>query len=224
MITAIKRRKDYSVSYLTSKPNPSDGLLTKKVKKIIDKLPAGDITLSEIVNILGRDGMLLFAALLTIVFLIPVSIPGVSTAFGIMIFLIGLSLFLNRELWLPKFINLKTLSSDKIRSSLGKGLKWFRYIEKISKPNRLKKVINNKIAGKINSIAILLGALLLMLPFGLMPFSNTLPAIAILLLTLGMLQKDGIIVLLGYASVLGTFVYFGLFFSSIVVVIKQFIQ
>lgn len=197
--------------------------LSLKVKKIISKMPDGHVALSEFINILGRDGLLLLAAILTLVFMIPVSIPGVSTAFGFIIFFIGLSHFLNRSLWLPKVIGTKTLSSENVRSSLRKGLKWFNYIEKISKPHRLKQLTGNRLFRRINGFAILLSALLLMLPFGLMPFSNTLPALAILLLTIGMMQKDGIIVILGYLSILGTYVYFGMFFSTILLAIRQFI-
>jgi hypothetical protein len=63
-----------------------------------------------------------------------------------------------------------------------------------------------------------------MLPFGLMPFSNTLPAITILFLSVGILQKDGIIIILGYFSILGSLIYFGLFFSTIIIAFKQILE
>ena len=47
-----------------------------------------------------------------------------------------------------------------------------------------------------------------MLPFGLVPFSNTLPAFAILFLCVGVSQRDGAIVLGGYGLLIGTCVYF----------------
>jgi len=198
--------------------------LFEKVKIIIKKIPDENLTLSEIVDLLGKDGLLLFAALLTVIFLIPVSIPGFSTVFGVIIFFIGLSILLNRSLWLPVRVKSKTVSAEKFRASLNKGIKWFRLLEKISKPQRLSFLIYNKIANKINVLFILIGSLLLMLPFGLLPFSNTLPAISILFLSIGFLQKDGIIIILGYLSLIGSFIYFGLFFSTISIAFKHIIE
>jgi hypothetical protein len=141
--------------------------------------------------------------------------------FGGIIFFIGLSHLLNRSLWIPTNVKTKTLSAEKLRTSLKKGLKWFHFLEKISTPHRLNLLINNKIANKINGLLVLVGSILLMLPFGLMPFSNTLPALIILFLSIGIIQKDGIIIILGYFSMLGTFIYFGLFFSTITLAFKQ---
>ena len=194
------------------------------VKIIIKKIPDENLTLSEIVDLLGKDGLLLFAALLTVIFLIPVSLPGFSTVFGVIIFFIGVSHLLNRSLWLPVRVKSKTVSAEKFRASLNKGIKWFRLLEKISKPQRLSFLIYNKIANKINGLFILIGSLLLMLPFGLLPFSNTLPAISILFLSIGFLQKDGIIIILGHLSLIGSFIYFGLFFSTISIAFNHIIE
>ena len=198
--------------------------LSEKFKKIINKIPDKNLTLSEIVDLLGDDGLLLFAALLSVIFLIPVSIPGFSTVFGGIIFFIGLSHLINQRFWLPKRIKNKSLAAEKLRTTLNTGLKWFHFLEKISKPHRLNILINNRIASKINGLMILFGSVLLMLPFGLMPFSNTLPALIIFFLSIGIIQKDGIIILLGYFSVLGAFIYFGLFFSTIILAFKKIVE
>ena len=52
---------------------------------------------------------------------------------------------------------------------------------------------------RCNGLLIMLAALLLMLPLGAIPFTNAMPAWAILLLAIGMLQRDGLFVALGYA-------------------------
>ena len=51
--------------------------------------------------------------------------------------------------------------------------------------------------------------MLLLFPLSFIPFSNTLPAVSILLLALGMLQRDGIFIVLGYGALLLTILYFG---------------
>ena len=47
-----------------------------------------------------------------------------------------------------------------------------------------------------------------MVPFGLIPLTNTLPGLAILFLSVGILQRDGGCILLGYLTNLVTVVYF----------------
>jgi hypothetical protein len=49
-----------------------------------------------------------------------------------------------------------------------------------------------------------------MMPFGLIPFSNTFPAVALLFLAIGLLQRDGVSVLLGHISNVVTILYFTL--------------
>ena len=63
---------------------------------------------------------------------------------------------------------------------------------------------------------LVLSAILLMFPLGLIPFSNTLPALAILFLAIGMLQRDGIFIALGYLMIVATVVYFGALFAAAV--------
>lgn len=188
--------------------------LGEKLQAIINNLPEDKLTLSAIRDLLGRDGLLLFTALLTIVFMIPVSIPGVSTIFGGTILLIGISLLLNRNPWLPARFLKKEFPSDKLRASLNQGLKWFHRLEKISKPHRLRWLTNNRLASILNGCSIILGAILLMMPFGLIPFSNTLPALALLFYSIGILQKDGVSILLGHLSIIATLIYFAVLISG----------
>ena len=49
-----------------------------------------------------------------------------------------------------------------------------------------------------------------MMPFGLVPFSNTLPALAILLLSLGMLERDGLFIVSGHVMNIVTVIYFAI--------------
>jgi hypothetical protein len=198
--------------------------LSEKVRDLINKIPDRNLTLSEIVILLGDDGLLLFAALLSLIFLIPVSIPGFSTVFGVIIFFIGWSHLFDRSLWIPGKMKTKTLSAEKLRTTLKKGLKFIHWLEKVSRPHRFNVMINNIIAKKLNGFLVLVGAVLLVIPFGILPFSNTLPALIILFLSIGIIQKDGLIILLGYFFVLGSFIYFLLFFSTIVLAFKKIVE
>lgn len=180
----------------------------KKLRGLVRSLPPGGITLSELIHQVGNEGLLILTALLTLVFLIPVSIPGVSTVFGAAILLIGISRLFGRELWVPAKLKHRTISTAKLRPVLRKALPWLYRIERVSKPNRIQWLVANGPIQHLNNAGMILGAVLLMMPFGLIPFSNTFPAVALLFLAIGLLQRDGLCVLLGYISNLLTIVYF----------------
>lgn len=191
--------------------NEYDGAsLGEQLATIIAALPEDHLTLGELLDVFGDEGLLLLTMLLTLVFLIPVSIPGVSTVFGAAILLVGISRLVGRPLWLPARLRVKALPAAKLRPGLTGGLAWVRRLERISRPHRLRVLVNGRVQNLFNNLAFILAALLLMAPFGFVPFSNTLPALALLFLAAGMIQRDGVAVLLGYLANVGTIIYFGI--------------
>lgn len=182
--------------------------VSQRLRSLVRSMPRTGITLSELIHRVGSDGLLILVALLTLVFLIPVSIPGVSTVFGAAILLISVSRLFRRKLWIPSTLEHRVIGTRKLRPLLRKALSWLKKIETVSRPNRMGWLAADGAVGTLNSLALILGAVLLMMPFGLIPFSNTFPAVAILFLAIGLLQKDGVSVLLGHVSNLATIVYF----------------
>jgi hypothetical protein len=180
----------------------------EKLKAIIEKLPPGGVSLGDIVKLVGQDGLMILTALLSLVFIIPVSIPGVSTVFGAAILLIGISRLFSRNLWLPKSFQNRVVSTDKLRPALNRALIWLHRLERVSRSRRLSSLTSNGFMSIMNNCALILAAVLLMAPFGLIPFSNTLPALAILCLAIGLLQRDGVCILLGYLANIATIIYF----------------
>jgi hypothetical protein len=156
--------------------------------------------------------------------MVPVSIPGVSTVFGAAILLIGVSRLFGSNLWLPGSFKRKVVSSEKLRAALDRALVWLRRLERISRPHRLPWLTGGGPVGIVNNLSLILGAALLMAPFGLIPFSNTLPALAILLLALGLLQRDGVCILLGHLANVATIVYFGFLIAGGGVALRELLH
>lgn len=196
----------------------------EKLNVVIGNLPPDQITLAEIRDLVGHEGLLLLAAFLTLVFMIPVSIPGVSTVFGAGILLIGLCRLFRIPLWLPKFIAFRRLPADKLRAGLVQGSKWLHRLERVSRPHRMHRLAGTGLADTLNSAALVFGAGLLMAPFGLIPFSNTLPALALLFLSIGLLQRDGLCILLGHILNVVTLIYFFILIADGGVAIHEIIQ
>jgi hypothetical protein len=182
-------------------------MLGQRLEDIIDQIKGDTITLKELMEHCGRDGMLLICALSTLPFLIPVSVPGVSTVFGAAIVLIGCAVLFNRLPWLPQRIQQKPLDTARLVPALKKGARVVTRLDKWIKSRAL--YLTSATMLRVDAAAIILGGLLLMAPFGLIPFSNTAPAVGILFMTLGMIQRDGVFVLLGYLGLVVSIVYFG---------------
>lgn len=209
---------------LNHTPNFDELPLGDQIKQVIAQLPSTTVSLGEILDLVGRDGMLLLVAFLTLVFMVPVSIPGVSTIFGAAILLIGISRMFGRTLWLPKRFKERALPADKLRAALEKGLVWIPRLEKISKPHRLAWLTTGRGMNMVNDLGLILGAVLLMAPFGFIPFSNTIPGIALLFLAVGLIQRDGTAVLLGHLANLASIVYFGVLIGGGGIMIQNLLQ
>ena len=195
-----------------------------KLDAMLEELPEDDMTLREMRDLVEEDGLLVLTVFLCIVFMIPVSIPGVSTVFGGAILLIGICRTFSHTLWLPGKLLERKLPSDKVKSALRKGRKWALWAEKISRPGRMEWILGTGGRETMANIALVYGAILLMAPFGGIPFSNTLPALAIILLAMGMLQRDGQSVLLGHVMNLASTLYFFFLFYGGWALLKKLYQ
>ncbi len=202
----------------------ASGSLGEQIEAVIDELPEDRLTLRELIEVFGDEGLLILTILLTLVFLIPVSIPGVSTVFGAAILMIGVSRLIGKPLWLPTKIRERSLPVEKLRPGLRTGLTWVQRMERISKPHRLPGLVNGAGMRLFNNLAFILGAVLLMAPFGFVPFSNTLPAVALLLFAVGFIQRDGVSILLAHLANLGTIIYFAILIGGGGAVLHQLWQ
>lgn len=73
---------------------------------------------------------------------------------------------------------------------------------------RLTLLTNGPLVNRVHGLSVIAGGVLLLFPLSFVPFSNTLPALSILLLSLGMIQRDGYAILAGYVALVLTVVYF----------------
>ncbi|MFZ5633798.1 MAG: exopolysaccharide biosynthesis protein [Bacillota bacterium] len=181
---------------------------SRELADLADSLPAEGLTLRELMERLRRRGLLMLCMVLTVPFLIPLSIPGSSTPFGLVIALLGLGVVADRPPWLPGRLVDRRLAAESLLPVLRKGALIFGRIEKWTHP-RLPALTRGKAMGRVNGFLLVISAVMLTAPLPL-PFSNTLPAYAVLFLAAGSLERDGYLVLAGYLMVALTAVYFGL--------------
>jgi len=162
------------------------------------------VTLRELLGLVGEQGLLVFCAILAMPFLLPVTLPFMSTALGMPMLLIGAAVVMNRVPWLPdRFID-HALPSETVQQMLERASHAADRFEHLVRP-RLLALTATPAVNSINGIVLVIAVLVLMAPLPLVPFANTAPAIGIILLCLGMAERDGVVILLGHlVTVLAT--------------------
>ncbi|WP_295905330.1 exopolysaccharide biosynthesis protein [uncultured Bdellovibrio sp.] len=156
----------------------------------------GDLTLHRIFQLLGEEGHAMLMLFLCLPFMQPIPIPGLSTPLGLLVAIVAFFLYLNRPPWLPKkFENLK-ISSDVLLKVSELAEKIWKHASKIIK-QRMIFLHDHWFFRILNLIVVVVNAFLLALPLPI-PFSNTVPVIAIVLSAIGYMEKDGVFILFSY--------------------------
>jgi len=115
---------------------------------------------------------------------------------------------LNRVPWLPNVILKREFSTEMLTNALNKGAKLIGRIDKFIHP-RLNILTSSTIINRFHGIALIMAGLLLVLPLSFIPFSNTLPAFAVVFLAAGLIQRDGLFIIFGYITLAMSMMYFG---------------
>lgn len=186
--------------------------LSDELESLLAIAPGRPMTLRTIVEHLHFRGLPALIVLLCVPFLFPVAIPGLSVPFGIAIALCGLRLGLGHKFWMPDFILRREVSYDVLKKLVGSAAVLYRKIEKLVRP---RMHFLQRWPGMINLMGfmIMIGGILLSLPIPPpFPLTNTIPGLAIIFMALGIMERDGVCTLVGYAFALVGLFYVGLIF------------
>src|SRR5687767_15837136 len=123
---------------MTIKFEHVDKSISEVLAEIASSMHADGLTLHELLERLGERGLLMMSIVLTIPFLLPISIPGSSIPFGLIIALIGMGIITNRSPWLPDRLMNRRLSAEKLILMLERGANLFARIEKLTHPRLLR--------------------------------------------------------------------------------------
>ncbi|HQR23383.1 MAG TPA: exopolysaccharide biosynthesis protein [Steroidobacteraceae bacterium] len=166
------------------------------------------VTLRELLGYVGEQGLLVFSAILALPFLIPVSLPFMSTALGLPMLLIGIAVIAGRLPWLPARLLDHELPSETVQHLLERATRMALRFEHLVKP-RLPVLTGSGFVNSLHGVTLVTAVLLLMAPLPFVPLANTLPGIAIILLCLGIAERDGLLLVVGYFVALVSAVYIG---------------
>lgn len=159
--------------------------------------------LGELVDAFGERGfgaLMLFFGLLNIAIGI---IPGTTTILGAPLLLMGLQLATRADqLWLPRWAMKRWIERKAYREGVEKVLPRVRVVERLSRP-RLH-MMTSELSEILIGVATVALACILVLPIW---GGNLVPALIISTFGFGLMQRDGLVVLVGWLGVVGVVLF-----------------
>ena len=161
--------------------------------RLAEDHPGPRVSLGDLVDALGERGFGLLILVLALPNVVPgPAIPGFSAIFALPL---GLQLTLRRhEPRLPGWIGRRSLSLDRFRALVARAAPLLRRLEARLRPRGLP--LGGWGAPALGAVLVVL-ALALAVP---VPFGNTPAALAIIIVALGLLERDGRAVAAGVAT------------------------
>jgi hypothetical protein len=185
-----------------SKTNNS---LTKIIDQIADMSENEDqVSVDDIVSVIGRRAFGPFLVFIGLFLVVPgvSDIPGVPILCGLLVILLLSQQLLGRDsIWLPAFLLRRSVDNSYIEKSLEYARKPAQTIDSLTS-SRLTFLVNNETSHYFSAIVCILAALITPLTT-FIPFSANVVGLCFLLFGLAFVTRDGIIMLLAYASFIG---------------------
>jgi hypothetical protein len=192
-----------------------------RLTEIVSSLDGrASFTIGELLDELGERA---FGALMFI-FAVPNIIPtppGTSAVLGLPLVILTFQLMIGRQtMWLPNTIRKRTIDGSLVATFVRKSMPVLTRFEKVLRP-RFSLVVVSDLAERVIGLVAFLLAIVLFLPI---PLANIVPAAAIALLSLGLAERDGFAVIVGYLLGAGTVLVLVLVSSAIYAAVVTFIN
>jgi hypothetical protein len=193
---------------------PGNGLgarppaFSEELSHLLGRFHGQPVRVGKILEATQGRGYHLLLLLIALPFVGPVPLPGFSIPFGAVVFLLGSRLLLDRGPWLPERLLQREVSVATLGRVVGTAQRVLRVMERLVRP-RLGFVPNHAVFSRAAGMLIAVSGAMLMLPFPL-PFSNSLPAWTVILLSAGALGRDGLFFFAGCLMFLISLAFFAL--------------
>jgi hypothetical protein len=165
------------------------------LRDFVTSHPEPRISLGVLRDALGDRGFGVLLFIFALPNLVPVNIPLLSAVLGLPLVLLAAQLTYGRHKpWFPRWLTERSFSREGFANVVLRSLPYLEGAERLLRP-RLT-VLLSWTGERLVGLAILVLALVLFLPI---PFANWLPACAIAIIGLAIVEKDGLAVLVGLA-------------------------
>ena len=170
---------------------PREGSLSQRLREMAGSADAERVSIADLLLALQDRALAALLLLFALPNVLP-TLPGASALLGAPLLFLAAQLCLGRPAWLPGFIGRRSISRAQFEALLARATPWLDRAEQLLRP-RLSVLASAPAQNAIGAVCLLL-SLIIFLPI---PLGNMLPALAICLMALGLLGRDGWCVLAG---------------------------
>jgi hypothetical protein len=168
---------------------------SRLLRDFVTSHPEPRISLGALRDALGDRGFGVLLFIFALPNLVPVNIPLLSAVLGLPLVLLAAQLTYGRHKpWFPRWLTQRSFPREGFANVVLRSLPYLERAERLLRP-RLTLLLSWT-GERLIGLAILILALVLFLPI---PFANWLPACAIAIIGLAIVEKDGLAVLVGIA-------------------------
>ena len=146
--------------------------------------------------VLEERAYTLLIIILALPFCVPITVPGLSVPLGLVIAIVAGRFALGRPPWLPQKLLGTKLPARYFRTLMEATSKIVRLLERLLRPRWLALTATPRLV-RLHALMVCIAAIALLIPAPI-PFSNTLPALGILFVAAGTMERDGPAILVGY--------------------------
>ncbi|WP_051330501.1 exopolysaccharide biosynthesis protein [Niveispirillum irakense] len=153
------------------------------------------ISIGELLDGLGDRAFGILLLLFALPTILPAP-PGLSAITGLPIILFSVQMMLGSpHPWLPRFLRNRSFLRSDLMNILSKAEPWLRRVERISRP-RLTGMVDGA-QERVTGFVIFILSVILVLPI---PLGNIFPSIAIGIMALAQMERDGATMIAGYLT------------------------
>ncbi|UTF59214.1 exopolysaccharide biosynthesis protein [Gilvimarinus sp. DA14] len=172
--------------------------LTATIEQIEDAERGEKIHVGKVMEAFSSRGfgpLLLLPSLIT--FLPTGGIPGVPAVCGVLIILIAVQLLLGRSRpWIPSRLEKLGVDRERFVKLLDKSKRFTQKIDKVIRPRY--QFLSEPLAIRCEAVLIIALAASL-IPLGPIPFAAAIPSGILVLISLGIVSRDGLLIMVGMA-------------------------
>jgi len=162
---------------------------------IAETLGSQVVTVGEVADRVAQRGFGLIMIVLALPTMIPVLPPGSAALIGLLYILLAAQMLIGQQRpWLPGRVRNYRLASGTMQVLRERGIPLLQRIERLTRPRATW--IPDAILTRAAAVAALLLGIILLSP---LPFFNTIPALTVLILGIGLFNRDALFLVGGLA-------------------------
>lgn len=163
------------------------------INDIYNKNVEDNIKIGTLLKSIDSGGFALLNLIFSIILMIPLP-PPIAIIAGLIVMFLSFQMIIGmKEVWLPKFITEKSIKRSTLTVIVEKSTIYLYKLERFTR--RRFTFVSNPITERIIGAFIFFLAGITLTPI---VFANTIPGLAIILISFGMINKDGLMVIIGF--------------------------